>query len=283
MRALSQGRIQPWQYHIARAGRDTVISLERKAIIAANLNGVMTKVKTMAADFETKATAAGVPNDITETAIFREAMERLEDVNLDDILSRQFDEFMGIENADAALGPNPFKMDEALDAQINEIADMVQTTIDDHAFVLSKLDPDVRKNWIDGTIPHLLTPEGNQLMANIGAVTGIRDDGGAGSQLLAIILTATDSGGKLESRIGASITARGGTGGTGKVAAHRLIDEGAILIDKGRLAGVEDNVRRTLSQGNVDTEAIVESKLSVTQMNDLLEPEVRTLAGCVKR
>jgi len=268
LRALSTGRIEPWQYNIARAGRDTVVSTAHKAEIAAGLNLVFKELKTI---------ASGLPGETPESA-FRQVIQRLEKVNTDDVALKQWDEFLGIEDADAALGPNPYKIDPDLDAKIDEIAGIVQDVIDDHAQALSQLDPNVRKDWVDGTLPHLLSPEGNKIMNNIADITGIPDDGEAGSQLLGMFQTAVSNGGVLENKIGASATARGGIG-VGKVTVHRLMDDGALMINKEGLAVIEENVvRRTLVDGVVDPGAITQARLSIPELNDLLKPEVLKLA-----
>lgn len=165
-----------------------------------------------------------------------------------------------------------------LDAMIGDMANQLYATTREYADKLAlALGPEAAKRMLRDGVPHVLSKEGQLLVAELAANTPLTREtilaAGEGGVILAELLHAYGRGGRIETALG---TTRGmGNDSIGVTTAAALIDNGTILINRNFL---ESAATKPLVQDSVITGVVERHYMSVAEINDSVEALLKKLA-----
>lgn len=261
-----QGGIAAWQFHIARTAFDRMANIHATQSVQSVLNSKLTGLLDA-------AEAAGM--DAAE--VWPRLMNQLEGADLEGLMADKWKSMFG-ESAGAApiAGTN-----QQLDDMMAETAAYIRETMNSYYDVLEGFDPSIRGMYLDNFMPHLFTIEGSQIMrelatkgANPIGWEAAQAAGNPGPGLLGRLLNGIGFGGRLETNQGATRMLPGDK--HGRVAAMTLSDGGTMMIDADEMAVM---AKALIGEGGEVGAEVVQRQIPVTQLNEILETEIRIQAA----
>jgi hypothetical protein len=260
LRALRLGEIEPWQYQIARSSLDNIFNLSKRSEIAGRMNKHLSELQTLVEGSE----------DTVDSA-FARVFDTIHKSNPDDEIIRNLSAL--------GLGGDIEPGSLALDHKVREIAADMQDIMSSHLEVLASLDPSIKPALLDGRTPYVLTGQTKQLVYRLADGGGIDPTGSPAKGILAMLFDSVSKGGRLESKVGgAPSVAAMQNDRTTRMAMVTLLNDGVIMADDATMSVMSNRARAVLRGGVVDEAAVAEGRLPLTDLNKMLEPEVRLLA-----
>lgn len=264
IRALKNGEIEGWQWHIASTAIDNMHNNVARHTISTELNAHWNRINQLA-----KA------NDIDVSDIGADIFFRLEG---DNISEGMLDQVRKLAGEEAGLKPSQLdRLSPELRQQIDDTVSYMQMTMQSYHDALSVLDPSFTDKFIKGYIPHSPTKEGRKIMQLLaGTKAGTTGVGDAKADLFAQMLNASGRGGKAEMAMGAN---RHETRQLGRANVLAYADDGPLQFDRnamGELAA--DPTVRPLVDGVVNEDALELRYLPTPVLNRMLKPMVEEAA-----
>lgn len=265
LRALKEGTIEPWQYSIVTAYTDSTANLAVREQVAGQMNKHFRDIQGLVEGTE-----------FTSADVLSAIYDDIEKANPDNALMDAFRSVFGL--GEDAVTPTGVTENTAIAGKIREVARDMSEIFESHLEVLETLHPGIRAEAFEGRAPHLLSSDGGHIISQLADKGGMGRSDTPGGQLLAILMDGVGAGGRLETDIGSSRSVRGMTDAVGQnVAARTILDDGLVLLDDESLKNISA-AQRVLTGRDIGEEAIESARLPVTELNQMLEPEVRALA-----
>ena len=255
LRALRNGDIEGWQWHIASGAIDAMNNNAARHTISTQMNSQWNHITGLAEDANVDIGALG-----------QDIMTRLEGANIDDVLLKQIQRSNPV--AEGKFGYEAIAVNEELDGAIAGMVLYMQETMNNMHDALSVLDPSFKDKFITGYMPHSLTKDGKKVFEALGGTaTGDGGTGNMAEDLWAWMMNSTGRGGDAETKLGASRNTI--ERGAGRVQALTFIDDGVIMVDDATLQVV--NVGEDVVKGGVvNTDALATRHMSAPQLNQAM-------------